>query len=94
VHAGGTGARVRVVRCRTPVVVKGWEAAVTVEPVPSIAAQEPRAKREFAQLVAAALARVPNRATPVAVHQRVIRGLAGPGLVTPVSGAEMLVVGH
>ncbi len=94
VHAGSTGARVCAVCCWMPVLVKVWEAAVTAEPVPSPAAQEARAQRELTQVVAAALARVPDGAARVAVRQRVVRGPAGPVLVANADGADLLVVGH
>jgi nucleotide-binding universal stress UspA family protein len=93
-HAARAGARVCAVRCWTPVLARGWEAAVTAAPVPPIAEQEARAQRELAQVVAAALARVPIRATQVAVVQRVVRGPAGSGLVSQATGADLLVVGH
>jgi nucleotide-binding universal stress UspA family protein len=93
-HAAGIGAQVRAVRCWTPIVARRWEAAVTGEPVPSEAVQEARAERELAQVVAAALARVPGGAAQVAVRQRVARGLAGPVLAREADGAALLVVGH
>lgn len=77
-----------------PVLARGWEAAVTSEPVPSLAEQEARAERELAEVVMAALVRVPRGATRVAVRQKVVRGLAGSGLVTQATGADLLVVGH
>ncbi len=93
-YAGRTGARVRAVRCWMPVLAKAWEAAVTAEPVPSPAMQEARAQRELAEVVAAALVRVPDGAARVAVRQRVLRGPAGPVLVANADGADLLVVGH
>jgi nucleotide-binding universal stress UspA family protein len=93
-HTGRTAARVCAVRCWTPVVARAWEAAVTAEPVPPIAEQEARAERELAQVVAAALARVPTRATQSEVWQRIVRGPAGSGLVSQAAGADLLVVGH
>ena len=93
-QAGRTGAQVCAVRCWMSIVGRGWEAAVTNEPVPPIAEQQARAERELAQVVAAAQARVPTQATPVAVQQRVLRGPAGPGLVSQAAGADLLVVGH
>ena len=93
-HAARIGAQVRAVRCWTPIVARRWEAAVTGEPVPPQAVQQARAERELAQVVAAALARVPDGATRVAVRQRVVRGLAGPVLAGEAHGAALLVVGH
>jgi nucleotide-binding universal stress UspA family protein len=92
--AAQIGARVHVVRCWMPVAARGWEAAVTGEPVPPEAEQETRAERELAQVVAAALARVPEGSARVAVRHSVIRGPAGPGLVGEAFGADLLVVGH
>jgi nucleotide-binding universal stress UspA family protein len=91
-HAGRTGAQVCAVRCWTPVLARGWEAAVTAQPVPPIIEQKARAERELAQVVAAALARVPTHSTQV--QQRAVRGPAGPGLVSEAAGADLLVVGH
>ncbi|MGH3801587.1 MAG: universal stress protein [Pseudonocardiaceae bacterium] len=93
-YARRTGARVRAVRSWMPVVARRREAAVTSEPVPSDAEQQARAEHELAQVVAAALARIPDRAMPVAVRQEVARGPAGPMLVTEGAGADLLVVGH
>lgn len=93
-HAARTGAQVRAVRCWVPVVARGWEAAVTAEPVPPSAEQQARAERELAEVVAAALARHPDGAARVAVQQRVVRGPAGPVLVREADGAVLLVVGH
>jgi nucleotide-binding universal stress UspA family protein len=93
-HAGRTGAWVCAVRCWMPVLARGWEAAVTAEPVPPLAEQEARAERELAEVVRAALVRVPRGATRVAVRQKVVRGLAGSGLVSQAAGADLLVVGH
>ena len=91
-HAGRTGAQVCAVRCWTPVLAKGWEAAVTAQRVPPIIEQKARAERELAQVVAAALARVPTH--PTQVQQRAVRGPAGQGLVAEAAGADLLVVGH
>ncbi len=88
------GAQVRAVRCWMPIVARRWEAAITGEPVPPEAEQQARAERELALVVAAALARVPNGATRVAVRQTVTRGPAGPVLVREADGADLLVVGH
>ncbi|MDQ4011553.1 MAG: universal stress protein [Actinomycetota bacterium] len=88
------GAQVRAVRCWMPIVARRWEAAVTGEPVPPEAEQQARAERELTQVVAAALARIPDGATRVAVRQRVTRGPAGPVLVDESDGADLLVVGH
>jgi nucleotide-binding universal stress UspA family protein len=93
-HAAALGAPLRAVRCWTPIVAKRWEAAVTGEPVPSEAGQQARAERELAQVVAAALARLPDQATRAAVRQRVVRGPAGPVLAGEAHGAALLVVGH
>jgi nucleotide-binding universal stress UspA family protein len=93
-HAARIGAQVRAVRCWTPIVARKWEAAVTGEPVPSEVVQEARAERELVQVVAAAVAWVPDGATRVAVQQRVVRGLAGPVLAGEANGAALLVVGH
>ena len=93
-HAARIGAQVRAVRCWTPIVAKRWEAEVTGEPVPPEAEQKARAERELAQVVAAALARVPDGAARVAVRQSVARGSAGPALVDEANGAALLVVGH
>ena len=87
-HAGHTGAQVHAVRCWTPVVAKGWEAAITGEPVPPETEQQARAKRELAQLVAAALAWVPDGSMRVAVRHSVVRGSAGPGLVGEADGCR------
>jgi hypothetical protein len=65
-----------------PVVVKGWEEAVTAEPVPPLAEQQARAEQELAQVVAAALTRAPNEAGRFAVEQTVICGSAGRTLVS------------
>jgi nucleotide-binding universal stress UspA family protein len=91
--SGRTGARVRAVRCWMPIAVKG-EAAVTAEPVPSHAVQQARARRELAEILAAALLRVPEAASEVDLEHRVIRGPAGPWLVDSAFGADLLVVGH
>ncbi len=93
-HAARIGAQVRAVRCWTPIVAKRWEAAVTGEPVPPEAEQKARAERELAQVVAAALARVPDGAARVAVRQSVARGSVGPALVDEANSAALLVVGH
>jgi nucleotide-binding universal stress UspA family protein len=93
-HAARIGAQVHAVRCWTPIVAKRWEAAVTGEPVPSEAVQEARAEGELAQVVAAALAWVPDGATRVAVRQSVVRGPAGPVLAAVADGAALLIVGH
>ncbi len=93
-HAGRTGAGICAVRAWTPVLVRGWEAAVTAEPVPPVAEQRARAERELAQVVAAALARNPTGAAQVSVRRRIVRGPAGPGLVSLAAGADLLVVGH
>ncbi|MGH3975383.1 MAG: universal stress protein [Pseudonocardiaceae bacterium] len=93
-HAARIGAQVDAVRCWTPVVAKSWEAAVTGEPVPPEAVQEARAERELVQVVAAALARIPDGTARIAVRQRVVRGSAGPVLVGEADGADLLVVGH
>jgi nucleotide-binding universal stress UspA family protein len=93
-HAARIGAPLRAVRAWTPIMARRWEAAVTGEPVPSPAVQQAQAERELAQVVAAAVARVPSGATRVAVRQRVARGLAGPVLTGEANGAALLVVGH
>jgi nucleotide-binding universal stress UspA family protein len=93
-HAARIGAQVRAVRGWTPVVARRWEAEVTGEPVPAEAVQQARAERELAQVVAAAVARVPDGAPRVAVRQRVARGPAGPVLTREADGAALLVVGH
>lgn len=93
-YAGRTGARVHAVRCWTPVVVKSWEAAVIGAPVSSEDEQRARAERELTEVVAAALARVPNGSTQVAVQQKVVHGPAGPVLAGEADGADLLVVGH
>ncbi len=93
-HAARIGAQVHAVRCWTPVVARRWEAEVTGEPVPPEAEQKARAERELAQVVAAALARVPDATTRVAVRQSVVRGPAGPVLAEEADGAALLVVGH
>jgi nucleotide-binding universal stress UspA family protein len=93
-YAGRTGARVRAVRCWMPVFkVRGWEAAVTGEPV-SPAEQGARARRELADVVAAALLWVSDKATRIVVDQKLVRGPAGPMLVANADGADLLVVGH
>ncbi|MGH4014004.1 MAG: universal stress protein [Pseudonocardiaceae bacterium] len=93
-YAGRTGARVCALRCWTPILARGWEAAVTAEPVPSHAEQEARAARELAEVVAAAQVRVPKGSRRVAVQQKVAHGTAGPALVAEAAGADLLVVGH
>jgi nucleotide-binding universal stress UspA family protein len=93
-YAEHTGARVRAVRGWMPVVAKGWEATVTGEPVPSHAVQQARAEGELAEVVAAALAWAPEAMARVAVQQVVVRGPAGPVLVSQAAGADLLVVGH
>jgi nucleotide-binding universal stress UspA family protein len=53
-YAGRVGARVRAVRCWMPVLkVRGWEVAVTGEPV-TPAEQQAQARRQLADVVAAA----------------------------------------
>lgn len=91
-HAGRTGAQVCAVRCWTPLSARGWEAVVTAQPAPPITEQQTRAERELAQVVAAALVRVPTHSTQV--RHRAVRGPAGPGLVSEAAGADLLVVGH
>lgn len=86
--------RLRAVRCWTPVLAWGWEAAVAARPVPTIAEQEAQARRELAEVVAAAQAWVPGSAARVAVHQQVVRSPVGPGLVSQAAGADLLVIGH
>lgn len=86
--------RLRAVRCWTPVLAPGWEAAVYARPVPTIAEQETRARRELAEVVAAAQAWVPGGTAQVAVQQQVVRSPAGPGLVSQAADADLLVVGH
>ncbi|MGH3774673.1 MAG: universal stress protein [Pseudonocardiaceae bacterium] len=93
-YAGGGGVRIRAVRCWMPVLARGWEAAVTGEPVPPEAEQQARAERELGQVVAAALARIPTGVTRVGVQQRVVRGPPGPGLVSRTAGVHLLVIGH
>jgi nucleotide-binding universal stress UspA family protein len=93
-HAARIGAQVHAVRGWTPVVARRWEAEVTGEPVPAEPEQEVRAERELEQVVAAALARIPGGATPIAVRRSVVRGSAGPALVGEADGAALLVVGH
>jgi nucleotide-binding universal stress UspA family protein len=93
-HAARIGAQVHAIRCWTPIVAKRWEAEVTGEPVPPQAVQQARAERELAQVVAAALARVPDGTTRVAVRQSVLRGPAGPVLAAEANGAALLIVGH
>ncbi|MGH3906302.1 MAG: universal stress protein [Pseudonocardiaceae bacterium] len=93
-YAGPISARVRAVRCWTPIVARRWEAAVTAEPVPLHAEQEARAERELGEVVAAALARLPGGLTRVAVQRTVARGTVGPALVAAAAGADLLVVGH
>lgn len=86
--------RLQAVRCWTPVLAPRWDTAVTARPVPTIAEQEAQARRELAEVVAVAQARVFGSAARVAVHQQVVRGPAGPGLVSQAAGADLLVVGH
>jgi len=93
-RAERTGARVRAVRCWMPVVLKAWEVAVTAERIPPPAEQQARVERELAQVVAAAWLWVPNAAGTVALEQKVIRGPAGPILVSEAAEAELLIVGH
>jgi nucleotide-binding universal stress UspA family protein len=52
------------------------------------------AERKLVQVVAAALARIPDGSTQAAVRQSVVRGPAGPVLVGEADGAALLVVGH
>jgi nucleotide-binding universal stress UspA family protein len=94
VHAARIGAHVHAVRCWMPVLARGWEAAVTGEPVPPEAEQEARVGRELAQVVAAALLWVPEGPGRVAVRQSVVRGPAGRMLVGEADGAALVVVGH
>jgi nucleotide-binding universal stress UspA family protein len=93
-RAQRTGARVRAIRCWTPVLVKAWEAAVTGEPVPPVAEQRARAQRQLARVVAAAWVWVPDAVGQVDVEQKVLYGLAGPTLVSAAVNAELLIVGH
>ncbi len=93
-HAGRTGAQVCAVRCWTPVFARGWEAAVTGEPVSPDSAQKARAERELGQVVTAAMAWVPEGAMRVGVRERVVRGPAGPVLISQAASADLLVVGH
>jgi nucleotide-binding universal stress UspA family protein len=90
----GTDVRLRAVRCWTPVLAPGWEAAVKAQSVPTVAEQEAQATRELAQVVAAALAWIPAGAARIAVQQQVVCSPAGPGLVSQATGADLLVVGH
>jgi hypothetical protein len=87
-HAGHTGAQVHAMRCWTPVVAKRWEATITGEPVPPETEQQARAERELAEVVAAALAWVPEGSMRVAVRHGVVRGSAGPGLVGEADGCR------
>ncbi|MDQ2881466.1 MAG: universal stress protein [Actinomycetota bacterium] len=64
------------------------------EPVPPNAEREARAERELGQVVTAAMAWVPKEAMRVAVLERVVRGPAGPMLVSHAVSADLLVVGH
>ena len=89
-----TDVRLRAVRCWTPVLAAGWDAAANARPVPTVAEQQAQARRELAQIVAAALAWMPGGAARVAVQQQVVRSPAGPGLVSQAAGADLLVVGH
>jgi nucleotide-binding universal stress UspA family protein len=91
-RAERTGARVRAVRCWMPVALMGWEVAVTAELHP--AEQQAWAEQELAQVVAAAWLWVPNATGTVALEQKVIRGPAGPTLVSEAAEAELLIVGH
>ena len=91
-RAERTGARVRAVRCWMPVARMGWEFAVTAELHP--AEQQAWAEQELAQVVAAAWLWVPNATGRVALEQKVIRGPAGPTLVSEAAEAELLIVGH
>ena len=93
-RAERSGARVRAVRCWMPVVRTAWKAAVTAELVLPLAGQQAQAERELAQVVAAAWLWVPNATGTVALEQKVIRGPAGPTLVSQAAGAELLIVGH
>lgn len=86
--------RLRAVRCWTPVLAQGWEAVVTAQPVPTVAEQEAQAKRELAEVVAAALTWMPHAVPRIVVQQRVVRSPAGPGLVSQAADADLLVVGH
>lgn len=82
-HAGRSSAQVRAIRCWEPVSAPRWESAVTAEPVSPSAKQQARAERELDEVVAAALAQVPDCGARVVVQQRVARGPAGPVLVIP-----------
>jgi nucleotide-binding universal stress UspA family protein len=94
-RAEDTGARVRAVRCWIPVVLKARGVAVTAKLVSSsLAEQQARAERELAQVVAAAWLWVPNAVGKVVLEQKVIRGSAGPTLVSEAAEAELLMVGH
>ncbi|MGH3978114.1 MAG: universal stress protein [Pseudonocardiaceae bacterium] len=92
-RAGQTGGGVRAVRCWEPVFATAWEAAVTAAPVPPSAAQEARAERELAAIVAAALGQASDGGKQVVVRCRVARGRPGPVLVAEADGATLLVVG-
>jgi hypothetical protein len=58
------------------------------------AEQQAQAARELAQVVAAVWLWVPNAAGRVALEQKVIRGPAGPTLVSEAAEAELLIVDH
>lgn len=70
-----------------------WEAAVTSEPVPSVAEQQARTERELAHIVTAALRQNLDGAEQVAVRRRAVHGPAGPALVAQSHGAALLIVG-
>lgn len=92
-HAGRTHAQVCAVRCWEPVSAPRWEAAVTAGPGSPNAKEHARAQRELGQVVAAALAQVPDGGAQIAVRRRVACGPAGPVLVAEADGAALLVVG-
>lgn len=85
-----TAARLRAVRCFRPVAVPAWEAAVTGEPVPPVAAQRLRGDRELDQIVTGALLWTTQEAH---VRCRVVDGPVGPGLVAEARHAALLVLG-
>ena len=93
-RAQRTGARVRAIRCWMPVVLKAWKAAVTAEPVPSLAGQQARAERELAHVEATAVTTVTGitevmTAAPltaitdvIAVGARPVEYHPGPGITS------------
>lgn len=89
-----TDVMLRAVRCWTPVLTRGCEAAVAAQPMPTLAEQQAHARHQLAQIVAAVLIEVPRSSGRVVVQQRVVCSPAGPGLVSQAAMADLLVIGN